>query len=47
MKGVPTTDRLLELPTGGMCNYKIKLTNADEVDGDVIAWVRQAFEGAG
>ncbi len=47
MRGVPATDRLLELPPGGMCNYKVKLTNLEEVDEDVIAWVRQAFDSAG
>ena len=47
MKGLPATDRLLELPPGGMCNYKVKLTNPEEVDEDVIAWVRQAFDSAG
>ena len=46
MKGVPATDRLLELPPGGMCNYKVKLTNPEEVDEDVIAWVRQAYDSA-
>ena len=46
MKGVPATDRLVEIPPGGMCNYKIKLTSAAEVDAQVIAWIRQAFDGA-
>jgi hypothetical protein len=47
MKGVPATDRLLELPPGGMCNYKVKLTSAGEVDRDVIGWIRKAFDSAG
>lgn len=47
MKGVPATDRLIELPPGGMCNYKIKLTSAVEVDRAVIAWIRQAFDSSG
>lgn len=47
MKGVPATDRLVELPPGGMCNYKIKLTSADEIDAEVVAWTRLAYESAG
>ena len=47
MKGVPATSRLIALPAGGMCQYKINLTAAKEVDGEVIAWIKQAFDGAG
>jgi hypothetical protein len=47
MKGVPATDRLLEMPPGGMCNYKVYFTKAEEVDEEVVAWVRRAFDSAG
>jgi hypothetical protein len=47
MKGVRATDRLLELPAGQMCNYKVRLTGAGEVDAELIAWIRTAFEAAG
>ena len=46
MKGVKASDRLVAMPPGGMCNYKIKLSSAAEVDAEVIAWIRQAFDGA-
>lgn len=46
MKGVPATERLIEQPAGGMCNYKVKLTRPDEVDAELIAWIRQAFDSA-
>jgi len=39
--------RLLEQPRGSMCNYIVQLRDADEVDAEVIAWIRSAFEGAG
>lgn len=39
--------RLLEQPTGSMCNYFVNLTNAKEVDSELIAWIRSAYEGAG
>ncbi len=39
--------RLLEQPKGSMCNYILNLTNAQEVDSELVAWVRSAFEQAG
>ena len=30
-----------------MCNYKVKLTDAAEVDAELVVWVRQAFDSAG
>jgi hypothetical protein len=47
MKGVPATSRLAEMPAGGMCQYKVKVTGPDEVDAELIAWVKQAYESAG
>lgn len=46
LKGLAATERLLEMPPNSMCNYKVKVTNADEVDDTLIAWLRQAFESA-
>lgn len=46
-KGIPGTDRLLEQPAGGMCQYKVKLTHASEVDDEVIGWVKAAYDAAG
>jgi hypothetical protein len=46
MKGVKGTARLLELPPGGMCSYKVKLTNPSEVDAELVGWMRQAFEAS-
>jgi hypothetical protein len=30
-----------------MCNYKVKLTDAKEVDAELIAWIKTAYEAAG
>ena len=46
-KGLDANPRLLEQPAGGMCNYKVKLSEAGEVDGELIGWIRQAYESAG
>ena len=47
MKGVPATARLTELPAGGMCQYRVSLTDASEVDDELMGWVRQAYASAG
>jgi hypothetical protein len=39
--------RLLEQPKGSMCNYVVNLTDANEVDSELVAWIKSAFEGAG
>ena len=46
MKGVKGTDRLTELPAGQMCQYKVKVTDATEVDKELLNWIRQAYESA-
>jgi hypothetical protein len=47
MKGVPETPRLKALPPGGMCQYQVRLTSPDEVDKQLIAWMRVAYDSAG
>ena len=47
MKGLPGTERLVLLPPGGMCQYKVKVTEAAEVDQELIGWIKQAYESAG
>lgn len=47
MKGIEPTGRLVAMPPGGMCNYVIKLTAADQVDAEVVAWIRMAYDAAG
>ena len=47
MKGVPATERLVELPAGGMCQYRVSVTTSEEVDDELMAWVKQAYDSAG
>jgi hypothetical protein len=47
MKGVDPTERLAAMPAGGMCNYKVKVADAAEVDAELIEWVRRAYDSAG
>lgn len=46
MKGLNGGDRLQEQPAGGMCQYKVYLTAIDEVDRELLGWLRQAFDSA-
>lgn len=47
IKNLEADERLLAQPEGSMCNYKVRLTDVDQVDETVIGWVRRAFEAAG
>ena len=46
-KGVPATVRLEALPPGGMCQYRVKVADATEVDAELLVWIRQAYDAAG
>ncbi len=47
MKGIESTPRLAEMPAGGMCNYTVKVTDVKEIDDELIAWIRKAFDSSG
>jgi hypothetical protein len=47
MKGVEPTERLEQLPAGQMCNYRVRLTDAGQVDAELLGWIRTAYESAG
>jgi hypothetical protein len=46
VKGEVKDPRVRALPPGGMCQYVVPLTSADQVDARLIAIVRTAFDGA-
>ena len=46
-KDFKKNSRLLEQPKGSMCNYIVNLTDAREVDAELVAWLKSAYEGAG
>ena len=46
-KDLKKNARLLEQPRGSMCNYVVNVTDAKEVDSELVAWLRSAFESAG
>jgi hypothetical protein len=47
IKNLEADERLIGQPAGGMCNYKIRLTSAAEIDDQVVEWVRKAYDLAG
>lgn len=47
MKGVPATGRLVELPAVGLCQYRVGVTEPEEVDDEHIGRVEQAYASAG
>jgi len=47
MKGVEPTDRLTAIPPGGVCQYKVFLNSAAEVDKELLGWIQTAFDGSG
>jgi hypothetical protein len=47
MKDVPATGRLVAEKPGGMCQYKVKVAEAAEVDAELVAWIRRAYDAAG
>lgn len=46
-KNLGPNERLQELPPGQMCNYKVRLGDAGEVDAELIGWIRTAYDAAG
>jgi hypothetical protein len=46
-KGLPASARLKALPPGGMCQYAVRLSKASEIDAELLAWVRTAYDAAG
>ena len=39
--------RLLEQAKGSMCNYIVNVTDEQEVNPELIAWIKSAYESAG
>ena len=47
IKGKEQTDRLLGSGSfGSMCTHRVQLFEVDDVDEEVIGWLKEAYEGA-
>ncbi|MCB5226548.1 DUF4287 domain-containing protein [Alishewanella sp. 16-MA] len=47
IKELPASPRLEKLPDGQMCKFRVKLTDATQVDAELIAWIKMAYDAAG
>jgi len=45
-KHLQKNPRLLEQPKGSMCNCILNLTDVKEVDPELVAWLKSAYESA-
>lgn len=45
-KGLEPTERLRALPPGKLCPFEVNLFGPDEVDAELLAWVRSAWDQA-
>jgi len=45
--GLPASARLKVLPAGGMCQYAVRISRPEEIDAELMGWVRAAREAAG
>ena len=46
-KGLPADPRLKAMPSGGMCQYTVRLSAPGEVDAKLVGWLRAAYDAAG
>jgi hypothetical protein len=46
-KTLPEHARLKHLPAGGMCQATTRIGRVEEIDADLIGWIRQAYDAAG
>ncbi len=47
LKDKPTTDRLENSgPFGAMCTHRVRLTEVENVDSELVSWLQEAYEKA-
>ncbi len=47
MKGIESTPRLESLAPGGMCRYRVYLSQTSDVDYELMGWIKIAYDSAG
>ncbi len=46
LKGRPGTERFVEQPKGGMCNYIVVVQSPEEIDDEMVSWLKEAYDQA-
>ena len=45
LKGKPITDRLENSgPFGAMCTHRVKISESDEIDSELLEWIKEAYD---
>ena len=47
LKGTTPPARFTVVPPGGMCQLKIRVEQSEEVDRELVEWLRKAYDAAG
>ena len=47
VKELAGSDRLKAQKPGGMCQFKVRLSETSEVDDELVGWLKAAFDNAG
>lgn len=47
LRDVEPSERLVAMPPGGMCQFTVHLTTVQEIDAELLRWLRAAFDAAG
>ncbi len=42
-KDLESTPRLVSMPVGSMCPFKVSITNINEADSELLNWLKQSF----
>jgi hypothetical protein len=44
---LPASPRLKEMPEKSMCRYKLRFSKLEEIDAELLSWIKKAFQSAG
>lgn len=44
IKDIEGTEKLIEQPKGSMCKFIVKIQSEDDIDSDLIGWLKEAYE---
>ena len=47
LKDAPASARLIVLKQPAMCSVKVRLSSLEEIDAELICWIKQAYQQAG